>query len=141
MAKAENFHESYRSGDVKPPSERSTGLVFAAVALILAGVWRHAPVAPWVAVAVSAVLLAVSLVAPRLLRPVNILWFRLGLLLHRIVNPIVMLALFVVVFVPAGLLLRLWRDPLRTRRTETGGTYWIDRKPDDGIVASMKNQF
>src|SRR5215813_4282112 len=111
-----NFHEHYGSGDVKPPSERSTGLVFAAVAVIVAVLNRGSPVAPWVALAVSVLLVAVSLGAPRLLRPLNIFWFRLGLLLHGIVNPLVMLVLFAVVFIPAGLVMRLRNDPQRARR-------------------------
>jgi hypothetical protein len=94
-----------------------------------------------VALAVSLLFVAVSLAAPQLLKPLNILWFRLGLLLHRIVNPVVMLALFTVVFVPAGALLRLWHDPLRARRAGPTGTYWISRKRDSEAAGSMKNQF
>ena len=57
-----------------------------------------------------------SAFAPALLRPLNLLWFRFSMLLHRVVNPIVMFTIFAVVFVPGGLLMRLWRDPLRARR-------------------------
>jgi len=83
----------------------------------------------------------VSLIAPGLLKPVNILWFRLGLLLHRIVNPIVMFAVFAVVFVPAGAIMRLWRDPLKSRRTMGSSTYWIERKASTDTEGSMTNQF
>jgi hypothetical protein len=134
-----NFHESYASGEVKLPSERSTGLVFAGVALIAAILNRRSPVAPWVALAVSLLLAAISLGAPSLLRPLNIFWFRLGLLLHRVVNPVVMLLLFAVVFVLGGLLMRLWHDPLQARRRP--GTYWIEREPEDASKASMVNQY
>jgi len=134
-----NFHESYRSGVIKPPSERSTGLVFAGVAVILSVLWRGAQVAPWVALALAAALAIVSFTVPSRLRPLNILWFRVGLLLHRIINPLVMFAIFVVVFVPAGLVMRLWRDPLRAQRTTNARTYWIERQASD--TGSMRNQF
>jgi hypothetical protein len=49
-----------------------------------------------------AMLAAVSLVAPVLLKPLNIFWFNIGLFLHRVVNPIIMFAVFAAVFVPAG---------------------------------------
>jgi hypothetical protein len=82
-----------------------------------------------------------SLAMPKVLRPLNILWFRLGLLLHRVVNPVVMLAMFVFVFVPGGLLMRIWGDPLRRHRAGPDGTYWIERKPIGQEPRSMKNQF
>ena len=127
-----NFHESYAGDEIKPPSERSTGLVFAAVALVVAVLWRHSPTVPWVALGLAVGLVTISLIAPVLLKPLNILWFQFGLLLHRIVNPIVMFAVFALVFVPAGIIMRLWRDPLRSRRTTAASSYWIDRRRKRG---------
>ena len=123
-----NFHESYAGREIKPPSERSTGLLFGAVAVIVAVLWRNSPTVPWVALGMAATLATVSLIAPVLLKPLNILWFQFGLLLHRVVNPIVMFAVFAAVFVPAGAIMRLWRDPLRSRRTKGASTYWIERR-------------
>jgi hypothetical protein len=137
-----NFHETYAGSEVKPPSDRSTGLLFAGVALIFAGLWRHSPIAPWVALGVAAALLAVSLIAPALLRPINLLWFRFGLLLHRIVSPVVMFAMFAVVFVPAGAIMRLRSDPLRLRRqTPAPSSYWVERTGMGDAQTSMKTQF
>jgi hypothetical protein len=138
---AGNFHESFAAAKVKPPSERSTGLVFAGVALLLAFAWRHHPLAPWGALAAAVCLAGISLLAPRLLKPLNVVWFRIGLLLHRIVNPVVMLALFVFVFTPAGFLVRIWHDPLRLRRRSEASSYWIERTNDGPATGSMVNQF
>jgi hypothetical protein len=137
-----NFHESYAGGEVKPPSERSTGLLFAVIALIFAGLWRHSPIVLSAALCAVVVLAAISLLAPTVLTPINILWFRFGLLLHRIVNPMVMLALFVLVFVPAGAVMRTRRDPLRVKRVKPGpSTYWIQRGEKSYTEGSMTNQF
>jgi len=136
-----NFHESFAGGEVKPPSERATGLVFATVALIVAVLWRNSPTVLWVALSVAAMLAIVSLLAPGLLKPLNMLWFRFGLLLHRVVNPIVMFAVFALVFVPAGALMRLRHDPLRVRRAPKEASYWIDREGSGDTAGSMTNQF
>jgi hypothetical protein len=137
-----NFHESYKGGEVKPPSERSTGLVFAAVAVIFAVLWRNSPTVPWVALGIGLGLAAVSLIAPILLKPINIFWFQFGLVLHRVVNPIVMFAMFAAVFVPAGVIMRLWRDPLRLRRRKMEiSTYWIEPRESEDDGGSMTNQF
>jgi hypothetical protein len=136
-----NFHENYAGADVKRPSERSTGLVFGAVAAIIAILWRNSPTVPWLALAVAMGLTAVSLFAPALLKPLNALWFQVGLLMHRIVNPVVMFAMFALVFVPAGMIMRIWRDPLRLRPTKAASTYWIERKKSANNGVPMTNQF
>ena len=89
----------------------------------------------------AAVLAALSLVAPKALKPLNLIWFRIGLLLHRVANPIVMLSMFALVFVPAGLIMRIWHDPLRSRRAGLGATYWIERTANVQDAGSMTNQF
>ena len=111
------------------------------MAVIVAVLWRNSPTVLWVALGMAAMLAAVSLIAPALLKPMNILWFQFGLLLHRVVNPIVMFAIFAVVFVPAGMIMRIWRDPLRSRRTTGASTYWIERSESGGTEGSMTNQF
>ena len=135
---AKGFHEIFATGEVKPPTDRATGLVFAAVALIVAVLWRNSQLVPWVALALAVALATVSLVYPLLLRPLNWVWFRFGLLLHRVMNPIIMFAMFALVFVPGGLIMRIWHDPLRSRRAADGASYWIDRQKNNG---SMTNQF
>ena len=136
-----NFHENYAVGDLRAPSERATGLVFAAAAAIVALLWRNSATVPWVALGIAVGLAAISLIAPTLLKPLNVLWFRFGLLLHRIVNPVVMFAIFALVFVPGGMLMRIWRDPLRSRRIPAASSYWIDRTEAGGTTGSMTNQF
>ena len=136
-----NFHEVYRPEAVNPPSARSTGLVFAGVAVIVAIIWRNNLSVALTAFGVATILAALSLVAPSLLEPLNFLWFRIGLLLHRVVNPLVMLTMFVIVFIPAGLIMRIWYDPLGRRRARSASTYWIERGSSAQNPGSMTNQF
>jgi len=133
-----DFHESYRRGEPKPPSERSAGITFAVVGVIIAAIWRHNVVTPWVALSGASVFATLSMFAASLLKPLNLIWFRFGLLLQRIVNPVVMFAMFALVFVPAGFIMRIWSDPLRSRRITENSSYWIKRQPAD--IGSMRNQ-
>lgn len=136
-----NFHESYAPGEVKPPSPRSTGLVFVGVAILIAVLNRHHPIVAGIALAVALVLLGISLTAPRILQPLNIVWFQIGMLMHRVVNPVVMFLMFAVAMVPAGLLMRLGHDPLRSKRDPQASTYWTEPDPDEAKLSSMKTQF
>jgi hypothetical protein len=135
------FHEHFRHEDVSPPSERSTGLVFAVVAAILAAVWRDALLAAVPLAGLSVTLGIVSWWFPRVLRPLNLLWFRFGMQLHRIVNPVVMLALFAIAIVPAGLVMQRLRDPLLKHRKPPGESYWVDVDESARTGTSMRHQF
>ena len=138
---SKNFHESYQEEAIAPPSARSTGVVFAVVALIAAYFLRENLAALSVALGSAAILAMVSWLAPNLLEPLNRVWFRLSLLLNKIVSPIVMLAMFAIAIVPLGLAMQLRRDPLRRKRAPESTSYWIKRErgPDD--KSSMQNQF
>ena len=136
-----NFHESFEQGSIKPPSERSTGLTFVAITLLIAYLRRDNPAVLVLAVCAGGVLALVSAFAPALLRLPNLLWFRFSMLLQKVVNPIVMFTIFAVVAIPGGLLMRFFRDPLRARRDPKLTTYWVERKGDDEGACSMQHQF
>ena len=136
---SKNFHEQYDRPDLPLPSDRSTGLVFVAVALIIAWFWQSNQTVLFTASAIAAILATISVFRPILLRPLNILWMKFALLLSKIVNPIVMLFLFAIAIVPAGLLMQLRSDPLRKRRAENADSYWIE--PQRTEKSTMSNQF
>ena len=143
---ASGTHEQYdKRDDVKSPSERSFGITFAVVFALLAAFsyWhRGAGNTFYVTLAVSAVFAVVTLVAPRTLRPLNLIWLKFGLLLHKIVNPLIMGILFFGIFTPMGVVMRMFGvDFLRMKRKPVAESYWI-AKSDDAIPdSSMKNQF
>lgn len=119
-----NFHEQLDRAEVPLPSDRATGLVFAGVSLIVAFLWRSNPIALTAALALAALLAAISFVAPFTLHPLNVAWMRFALLLSKVVNPIVMLVLFAIAIIPFGLVMQLFRDPLRRRKGEVA-SYWL----------------
>ncbi len=66
----------------------------------------------------------------------------LGLLLGRVVSPIVMALLFFLVVTPTAFLFRLLgKDPLRLAAEPRAGTYWIERRPPGPPPDTMANQF
>jgi hypothetical protein len=94
------------------------------------------------ALVVAAVFLAAAYLAPRLLAPLNRLWFKFGLLLHHIVNPIVMALIFFGAVLPTALMVRLFgKDLLRLKRDASAKSYWIERDPPGPEPQSMTRQF
>ncbi|MDP6390627.1 MAG: SxtJ family membrane protein [Alphaproteobacteria bacterium] len=144
MTDRDSMHEDLaRHHAVETSSDRSFGLVFAAVFAVI-GLWPlvdgGAP--RWWAIGVAAAVAAAAALRPAVLAPLNRLWTRFGLLLHRIVNPLVMGLLFFLVVTPTGLLMRLFgKDLLRLRRDAAAASYWIERDPPGPAPDTMKNQF
>jgi predicted membrane metal-binding protein len=124
-------------------SSRSFGIVFAVVFTILA-CWpllKSSPVRIW-ALVVAALFLGLSLAAPKVLAPLNLLWMRFGLLLGRIVSPVVLFLVYIIAVVPTGILMRLMgKDPMRRKFDPTASSYWISRVPAGKPDRTMSNQF
>lgn len=137
-------HESLqREQRIEGSSNRGFGVVFAVVFAIIAlfpllfgGALR------WWSAGVAMVFLALAFVAPAALAPLNRAWMRFGLLLHKIVSPIVLGFMFYMVVTPIGLLMRATgKDPLRLRLDRNARTYWIDRTPPGPKPESLSDQF
>jgi len=132
-----------REQQVEGSSDRSFGLVFAGVFLLIAAwpLWSGAT-PRWWAGGVAAVFAVIALTKPTLLAGFNRLWIKLGLLLGKFVSPIALGILFFGVLTPIGIVMRLvGKDPLRLKRDAAAGSYWIQRKPPGPPPNSMTNQF
>ena len=137
-------HEIYRDNqDIKISSEKSFGLVFAAVFLIVA-LWPlsdEKSIRYW-ALIVASGFSGLALFCPQILRPLNVAWFKFGLLLHKIVNPFVLGFVFVATIIPTGLIRRLLKkDSLRLCRQDKLETYWITSTPEQQNPENYKRQF
>ena len=124
-------------------SDRSFGVVVTVV-LTVVGVVPLLNGEPlrWWSLAVAGVMLVVTLVRAELLAPFNRVWFRFGLFLHRVVNPVIMAVIYFAVVTPTGLIMRaVGKDPLRLRRDPNAESYWIHRTPPGPEPESMTNQF
>ncbi len=127
---------------VEMGSERNFGLVLAGVFVII-GLWPligSAGVRLW-ALAIAGGFFVFAVVHAKGLRRLNILWFKFGLLLGRIVTPLVMALLYITTVVPTGLVMRaLGKDGLRLKHQDLA-TYWISRPEPGPKKGTMKDQF
>ena len=141
---SQNLHEDYsRHADEPRGSERNLGLTFAVVLALIGALKLYRGSGSglyWLATAALFLACACLWTAP--LRPLNLVWHRLGLLLFAVVNPIVMGVVFFTTVAPIGLLMRfLGKDPLRLKLDRAARSYWIERDPPGPAGPQMKNQF
>lgn len=139
----QSTHENLdRDEPNSPGSDRTFGLVMAAALALVGAInfYHSGRLWPW-ELALAALFLAAAWLTPRLLNPLNRLWMKLGLVLHRIVNPIVMGLLFYGTIWPTGLIMRMrGKDLLRLQRVPSSDTYWISREPGPQ-PETMRDQF
>ncbi len=144
MTKKQATHEDFtRDDEVKAGTERAFGIVFAVVFTLvgLFPLFGDGAVRAW-ALIVAGAFLGAALVRPRLLAPLNRLWFLFGKALHRVVSPLVMGLIFFTTVTPTALIMRLvGKDPLNRRFEPEARTYWIERDPPGPEPETMKNQF
>jgi hypothetical protein len=102
------------------PSERSFGLSVGTVFCVIGGLllWRGRPIRAEIFGALGAVLVLLGALRPSLLRRPSAWWWRVAHILGYVNTRILLTVMFVIVFVPLGLIWRLMgRDPLARRRT------------------------
>ena len=128
------------SDKVKISSNRSFGLLFFVVFLIVS-LWpltHEGSIRIW-SVIISAVFLILGLINSKLLAPLNLFWFKLGMILGAIISPIVMGIVFFIVVTPIGFILRIMgKDLLNKKYDKEKETYWIKR---EASIGTMKRQF
>ena len=127
----------------KRSSDRSFGIVFCVVFSVI-GFWPMLDqMSPYIwAISISIVLLAISVIYPRLLRGLNLLWYRFGLLLHSVMTPFLLGLIFFSTFVPIGFIMRLMgKRPLPTSFNKSKDSYWIEKGSAELKPETMKRQF
>ena len=129
----------------KMPSNKSFGFIFFCLFLILGGfsIFKgFSQIMTYIFFGFSGLLLIISLIKPNILRLPNLIWFHFGQVLHKITSPLILAVLFFLVFVPCGIILRMFRiDNLHLRRNSSVASYWIKKEQPESIKNSMKNQF
>ena len=124
------------------PSNRKFGLFFSFVFSLVSFYFFYSENNFWfyIFVLLALFFIIVTLINNDFLAPLNKLWFKFGLLLGKIVSPVVMGLIFFGIFTPIAIFMRLiGRDELRLKY-KNQSTHWIKRKSSN-LTESFKRQF
>ena len=125
--------------EIKISSNRSFGIVFFIVFLLI-GIYpllNNDDVRIW-SIIISIAFLILGLLNSKILLPLNKIWFKFGILLGKIISPLIMGLIFFVVVTPIGLLMRLLNKDLLNLKFNKSKSYWIEKNEPK---SKMKNQF
>ncbi len=124
--------------NIKPKDNITFGILFFILFLII-GLYplkNGLNIRLW-SLGLSFVFLMITFIRPNLFTPLNKLWIQFGILLGKIISPIVMGLVFFFVVTPIGILVKLFKkDVMGLKKKET--SYWINREDK---VQSMRKQF
>jgi len=127
--------------NTKISSNRSFGLVFFFVFLLIGLypliIYNNEP-RLW-SVIISLIFLLLGLLNSTILTPLNIIWFKFGILLGNIVSPIIMAIIFFLVVYPTGIIVKIFtKNFLGLKFDKNLKTYWIKKTE---LNSTMKDQF
>ena len=125
--------------DIKIGSNRSFGIVFFIVFLLISiyPIFKNEDVRIW-SLFLAIIFLILGIMNAKILTPLNKAWFKFGLILGKIVSPIVMGLVFFVVVTPTSFIMRILGKDLLNLKYNNNKSYWI-KKTDP--KSNMKNQF
>ena len=125
--------------DIKISSNRSFGIVFFVVFLLIAlyPLIYNGEIRLW-SLLISFIFLILGLLNSKALTPLNKIWFKFGILLGKIVSPIILGIIFFFVVTPIGLIMRILGKDLLNLKFNANKSYWIEKR---GPKSKMKNQF
>lgn len=125
--------------DIKISSNRSFGVVFFIVFLLIAlyPLLNNNEIRLW-SLIISVLFLILGILNSKILSPLNKVWFKFGLLLGKIISPIIMGVIFFLVVTPIGFIMKLLGKDLINLKFNNEKSYWIQKT---GPKSKMKNQF
>ncbi len=125
--------------EVKLSSNRSFGIVFFVVFLLIAfyPLVNDRSIHVW-SLIISLIFLTLGIINSSILSPLNKIWFKFGILLGKIISPLVMGIIFFIVVTPIGILMKILKKDLLNLKYTNNKSYWIEKNEPK---SKMKNQF
>ena len=120
-------------------TNKNFGLTFFLVFLIVS-IWPllyNEQIRIW-SLIVGLIFLSLGLLNSKILTPLNVIWFKFGIILGKIVSPIVMGIIFFFIVTPISIIMKIFGKDLLSLKYNKQKSYWIKK---DGPKSKMKNQF
>ena len=125
--------------NIKAGSNRSFGIVFFIVFFII-GIYpilNNEGIRLW-SIFISLIFLLLGIKNSRSLTPLNIIWFKFGMFLGKIVSPLIIGLIFFLVVTPTGIIMKILGKDLLKLKKNNKKSYWIERTY---FKSNMKDQF
>ena len=128
-----------KNTEIKISSNKSFGVVFFIIFLIVSiyPLINNGELRIW-SLITAIIFLILGLINSKVLTPLNKLWFKFGLLLGKVISPLIMGIIFFFVVTPIAFIMRIIGKDLLNLKFNNKKSYWIEKT---GPKSKMKNQF
>jgi len=128
-----------KNSNIKIGSNKSFGIVFFVFFFIVSlfPLFDGGNIRIW-SLIISIIFLILGILNSKILTPFNQVWFKFGILLGRLVSPVVMGVIFFAIVTPTSIIMMVLQKNLLNLKKSNKKTYWIERSK---IKSKMKNQF
>tara|TARA_B110000444_G_scaffold256950_2_gene294401 strand:- start:697 stop:1086 length:390 start_codon:yes stop_codon:yes gene_type:complete len=129
---------------MKLPSNKKFGFTFSFVfsLLFIFFFYKDIRMLAYFFCALAIILFLISCLKQDLLYFFNLLWYKFGLLLGKVIGPIVISVIFFLLITPISIITRVFgRDELKLKVNKEIQSYWIIRDDDDQSTKNFKNQY
>lgn len=128
-----------KNSNIKIGSNKSFGIVFFVFFFIVSlfPLFDGGNIRVW-SLIISIIFLILGILNSKILTPFNQVWFKFGILLGRLVSPVVMGVIFFAIVTPTSIIMMVLQKNLLNLKKCNKKTYWIERSK---IKSKMKNQF
>ena len=128
---------------VQLPTNRKFGFFFSLVFTLAGGYFlkENSVAVGWMFLVLALIFFLVTVIKADLLLPLNILWMHFGLLLGKIVNPVVLGVIFFGLFTPIALVMRITgRDELGLK-VRKSSSFWKGAEENPVYSIQFEKQF
>ena len=128
-----------KNSNIKIGTNKSFGIVFFLFFLIVTifPLFKDGNIRIW-SLIIAIIFLILGFLNSKVLTPLNKIWFKLGILLGKVVSPLVMAFVFFAVVTPISLIMKVLKKDLLNTKKNKNASYWIVKS---GPKSKMKNQF
>ena len=125
--------------EIKVPSNRSFGIVFFIVFLLISiyPLINDEGIRLW-SLFIAIIILILGLLNSKLLTVPNKIWLNFGLLLSKYISPIIMFVVFFLLVTPTGIILKIFKKDILNLKFNNRDSYWL---PKEKKQSTMKDQF
>ncbi len=129
--------------EIELPSNRKFGIFFSIIFIVIA-IYFYLNNNLFIAtifICLSTLFFFLALFKDTLLLPLNKFWIYIGIVLGKIVSPVVMGIIFLLIFTPVGIFMRLFKRDELLLKSPTKKSYWRKRESKELNPQSFKQQF
>lgn len=125
------------------PSNKCFGIFFSLIFLFFGGyfIYKSSYILTFISFSFTCIFLIITILRSDLLLPLNKLWMAFGMLLGKIVSPIILGIIFFGLFTPLGIFMRIiGRDELRLKPKDRT-SFWKNKNATTIAAQNFKQQF